>query len=519
MTLDVPGVTSTGVTEMVTDVAVCGTGAAGLAAALSAARHGAHVLLLERTPLVGGTTATSSGLVYAPGSTKMDERGVAEDLDSAVEYLAGVARSGFDRTRARVFVTSAREVIADLEQAGVPFRPTGLADFYPDKAGASVSRPIAPQPFAAAMLGEWQDRVRRSPYRALESGDTWTGGTALTGALLRACLNAGVEIWTQARAIGLRLADGEVRGVSVIRAGGRTEVHARGGVVLATGGYEYSRDLLDRFLPQIEGAWSSPANEGDGLVLAESAHAALGSMDSAQWYALVRIREENREGTPRFDDCAPARCLPGSMMMDQTGRRFVNEGTNFNDVGRAVADNPAKPAWLVIDSRFTQRYGERCFGDAGPGTARWTSADSPRDLANGLGIDPVVFEQTLRQFNADAANLVDTMFGRGSTAFDRSWGDSEQPGAAACLAPLATAPLHTTRVYAGLSGTSGGPRTDGSGRVLRQDGKPVPGLWAAGNAMASFLGDGCPGSGATLGPALVFGALAGHDAAARVRAA
>lgn len=502
-------------TDTITNVVVCGTGAAGLAAALSSARHGAQVLLLERTELVGGTTATSSGLIYAPGSTKMAEAGVTEDLDAALDYLAACARTGFDRERGRVFVTAARPVIADLESAGVRLRRTGLADFYPGETGASVSRPVALEPFTAAVLGEWEESVRRSPYRALESGGIWTGGTALVGALLRACLDAGVQVWTQARAQELLLTDGVVRGVRVTGANGDATVHARAGVVLATGGYEYSPSLLGRFLPQIEGAWSSPGNEGDGLRLAESAGAALGSMDSAQWYALVRIRDENREGTPRFDDSAPARCLPGSLMVDSTGARFVNEGANFHDVGRAVADNSSRPAWLVVDERFAQRYGPRCFGDAGPGSSGWVTAGSARDVASVLGIDTARFDETIKRFNDDAAAFTDTQFGRGSSAFDQSWGDSEQTGAAACLGPLATPPLHATRVYAGLSGTSGGPATDGSGRVLRPDGTPVPGLWAAGNAMASFLGDGCPGSGSTLGPALVFGTLAGQDAAAR----
>ncbi len=495
-----------------TDVVVCGSGAAGLAAALTAARAGARVVLLERTALVGGTTATSSGLVYAPGSAKMAEKGVEEDLDAAAGYIAAVAHQPADPERIRSFVEASADVIADLESAGVRFRATGLSDYYPQVAGASSSRAVALEPFPAADLGEWAPLVRRSPYRALEADGTWSGGTALIGYLLAACLRAGVEVRLKARAVAL-LRDGDaVTGVHGTDPQGEWDLPARRGVVLATGGYEYDRELLARFLPAVEGAWSCPGNEGDGLRLAEQAGAELASMGSAQWYPLLRIRDEDREGTPRFDDAAPARCLPGSIMVDGDGRRFVNEGANFHDVGRAVNENPARPAWLIVDGDFLAAYGQRCFGTAGPGTAAWVSAGSIAELAAGLELDAGELEQTVKQFNADATNHEDGAFGRGASDFDRGWGDSERAGAAACLAPLSAPPFAATRVYAGLSGTSGGPRTDGSARVLRPDGTAVPGLWAAGNAMASFLGDGCPGSGSTIGPGLVFGALAARDA-------
>ncbi|WP_170322502.1 FAD-dependent oxidoreductase [Acrocarpospora macrocephala] len=492
------------------DVVVLGSGAAGLAAALSASSSGARVTVLERTAFIGGTSATSTGLVYAPGSAKMKEKGVTEDLDAALDYLRAVAPQGLDEARAREFLQRAAEVIDFLESHAVPFRPTGLKDYNAGIPGASQSRAVAPESCDPATLGDRAGEIRRSPYRALDNGAEWSGGTALIGHLLRACLRAGVTVLTKARGTELVVESGEVTGVV---ADGVT-LTAPGGVILATGGFEYNRDLLDRYLPKVEAAWSSPENTGDGLRLAEAAGAKLAWTGAAQWYALLRLHDEDREGTPKYEDASSARCLPGSIIVDRHGRRFANEGANFHDFGRALAQADL-PAWLVIDQRFLDIYGPRCFGDRPPAKDRWFTAATPAELGELIGVD---LADTIARFNVDAAELHDSQFGRGSTEFDQSWGDGDNQGPAACLAPLTRPPLQATRVYAGLSGTNGGPLTDTSGRVLDGAERPIPGLFAVGNAAATFLGDGAPGSGSTLGPGLVYGYLAGRAAATRTRA-
>jgi len=230
----------------------------------------------------------------------------------------------------------------------------------------------------------------------------------------------------------------------------------------------------------------------------------------------LRLSDEVRESAPLFADAGPARNLPGSIIIDSQGRRFANESGPYQDFGRALGGRVPgrRPAWLVVDQAFLDAYRLACFGDRPLMPPHWLTASTPADLAVLAGIRPGVFEQTLRTFNEAAAVGKDPAFGRGEDELDQVWGDIEKEGAATCLAPLERGPFHATRIYAGCSGTTGGPRVDASGHVLNGRGTPVPGLYAAGNVTAQLFGDASPASGATLGPGLTFGYLAGRGAVA-----
>jgi 3-oxosteroid 1-dehydrogenase len=500
------------------DAIVVGSGAAGLSAALTTARAGLRTLILERTGAIGGTSAMSGGLVYAPGSRLAADAGHRLDRAGVEGYLEALARRPIDQPLLTAFLGAAPRMVDELLDSGVGLRLTGVVDYYRNVPGAVAGHVIAAQPFDPASLGDLAARIRRSPYRDSEAVP-WTAGMALIAHLVAACERAGVVIRTGCRVLRLETEDGAVAGVVTDSGDGETAV-AAGQVVLTSGGFEFSRELVSEWVGDtVEGAWSCPGNEGDGLAMARSAGARLSAMGEVQWYALLRLSDRRLEGAPMFDDASPARNLPGSIIVDSTGRRFANEGTLYQDFGRALAGRVPgrRPAWLIADEAFVETYRQACFGDRPLEPPHWLTAGTPAELAQLIGVPPDALVDTLERFNKPAADGLDPEFGRGEDAVDREWGDTSQDGARACLAPLERGPFHATRVYAGCSGTTGGPRIDAAARVIDTTGAPIPGLYAAGNITAQLFGDASPASGATLGPGMTFGYLAGCEAAASAR--
>ena len=500
------------------DAIVVGSGAAGLSAALTTARAGLRTIVLERTEAIGGTSAMSGGLVYAPGSRLARDVGYEPDRGDVAGYLEAVARRPIDHALLGAFLDAAPRMVEQLLDSGVALRLTGLADYYRNVPGAAAGHVIAAQPFDPASLGELAARIRRSPYRDSEA-PPWTAGMGLVSHLVAACVRAGVRIQTASRVTGLLLEDGAVAGVVTDSGNGSAAVLARH-VVLASGGYEFNRAFVQEWVGEtLEGAWSCPGNQGDGLAMATSAGAQLSAMGEVQWYALLRLSDEQLEGAPLFADASPARNLPGSIIIDSNGQRFANEGTLFQDFGRSLADHAPgrRPAWLVTDAAFVEAYRQACFGDRPLEPPHWLTASTPAELASLIGVAPEALVQALQRFNEPAAKGLDPEFGRGEDEVDREWGDTSKDGAHACLAPLERGPFHATRVYAGCSGTTGGPRIDAMARVIDTTGAPIPGLYAAGNITAQLFGDTAPASGSTLGPGMTFGYLAGCGAAAAAR--
>jgi 3-oxosteroid 1-dehydrogenase len=504
-------------------VVVVGSGAAGLAAALAAADAGADVVVLESAASVGGTTALSGGVVWAPGHPYRDDR---DDIADAMEYLDAVACGDADRSLLSTFVEDAGRVVGLLQES-TPLRWEVLQDWpdyhsefcggraggrsiwparltLPHDLGTRVQRPAEPG-VAPSPVGHEPDKemLFRGPAR----------GQALIGALLAGLEQRKVEVRTSVGAEALVYEDGEVQGVVT----GHERLHGR--VVLATGGFQHDPALRATFLPAAAVVpLGTRGCAGDGLRMAMGVGASLGNMTEGWWMPAIAVPGEELDGVQHYRPLHTERAQPGAILVDRAGQRFVDEAQNYGDVGRAMQrfdpstySFPAAPCWIVFDARYRARYpfGPLMPGDPDPTWLR--RADDLESLGEQLEIPAGALAASVGRFNDGARHGEDPDFGRGTRHYERWIGDLEAPDPT--LACISDPPFYAAEVHLGCLGTKGGPRTDSRARVVRLDGDPVAGLFAAGNAAASPFGIATPAGGCTIGPALVFGTRAGETAA------
>lgn len=519
-------------------VVVVGSGAAGLSAALAARAQGAEVTVLESTEYVGGTTALSGGVAWVPVN-HLEMAGEARDSrEQAREYLANMALGDADGELTERFIAQAGPAAQWLEEnSDLDWELLPYPDYHCEMPGGMT---VGGRSLSACLVTPRSDVAEllrpalswRAPVTHLEVvsntvdpdviaqrrlDGTVTMGQAMIAALLTSCIDQGINVRTRTRAVSLIEVDGEVTGLRAEGPNGSEVFDGR--AVLASGGFERDPALARAFLrvpaPAQTGA---PGAKGDGLKMAMSVGADLGSMSEAWWAPTIHIPGDEISGEPLYRLILNERSRPGSIMVDANGQRFVNESQNYNDVGRTMHTFDAGSysftrlqSWLVFDQRYRSSYMVGPVLPTDPDPDFFCRADTITELALQMDVDPEVLEETIEDFNAGARHGSDRDFHRGDTDYDRALGDpqAEHPN----LRPLEEGPFFAVRVHAGTLGTKGGPRTDGDGRVRHVNGGVIQGLYAAGNAAASFLGLAYPGAGGTLGPAITFGVLAGQAAA------
>jgi succinate dehydrogenase/fumarate reductase flavoprotein subunit len=554
------------------DVVVVGAGAGGLATAVTAAHQGLSVLVLERAEVCGGATAWSGGWMWAPGNPLAHADGVVEDVEEFRTYLRAALGDDYDAARTDAFLDAAPEMVRFFhDHTALKFVPgAAICDVYGDLPGAGTGhRSVAPAPVDGRALGsEVLALLRRQLYetsflgmgvmagpdlqaflsasrgnpRGLlhatrrvtrhvfdlvtrRRGMQLVNGTALIGRLLRAALDAGVNVQVRTPVTALiQDDDGRVTGVV---AGGK-RITATRGVVLAAGGFPQDvarRKALFPRTPTGAEHWSlAPETaDGAGTTLGESVGGRLRTdvASPAAWcpVSLVPYRSGRRGVFPHIMD----RAKPGSIGVLSTGRRFVNEANGYYDyVAAMIAAAPeGEPvhAWQIADARFVRRYP---LGMAKPRPVPlWPYLRSGylkrgrtlEELAEVCGIDAAALADTVATFNTGARRGVDLQFGRGSTPFNRYGGDPTV-GPNPTLAPLEKGPFYAVRVVPGSFGTFAGLATDARARVLDAAEAPIPGLYAVGNDQAGVMGGHYPAGGINIGPAMAFGYVAGRDLAA-----
>jgi succinate dehydrogenase/fumarate reductase flavoprotein subunit len=554
------------------DALVVGSGCAGLSAAVTAGHRGLNVLVVEKEPRFGGTTARSGGWLWIPGTSLARNWGIVENPEQARTYLRHEAGNSFDAARVDAFLTAGPEAVDFFtSKTAVSFdMPLTFPDYHAEAPGGSqggrsmVTRPFdghelgehlkdlgSPLPELTVfgmMLGSGKEIIhfmratksltsalyvaKRLSKHAIDvmrngRGMNLTNGNALAGRLAKSAFDLKIPLWLSSPVHELIIVDGAVRGAIVERNGRSIRVHAKRGVVLACGGFPHDVARRGAMFPHAPtgNEHYSPGptgNTGDGLRLAELAGGRVEDTlpNAAAWVPVsITTRKDGSKGVmPHFID----RAKPGVIAVTRDGARFANEGNSYHDFVQEMMKT-ARPgeeiaAFLLCDHRALRKYGLGCVPPFPMPlghhlrTGYLKRGATLAELAAQTGIDARGLEATVAEFNKTAAVGQDPAFGKGSRAYNRYQGDAlHSPNP--CIAPIKDGPFYAIKMVIGDLGTYAGIRTDANARALDAQGQPITGLYAAGNDMASIMGGNYPGAGITLGPALTFGYIAGKHIA------
>jgi 3-oxosteroid 1-dehydrogenase len=552
------------------DFLVVGSGAGGMTAAIRACDLGASVLVVEKAPVFGGSSAISGGVVWVPANHLMSRAGISDSREEGFRYLECVTAGSSSSKRLRAYVETAPRMLEYLdEHSRIRFQ---MMDDYPDyfaeqPGGKSGGRSCEPQEFDALELGEEFGRQNLHPreiyifgfmttlasegkplmrndaqgvrillreffryffnfkarWRRLPNTRLTLGG-ALVGRARVSLMDRGVPLWLNTRLEDLVVEQGRVVGAVVEREGELRRIGARTGVLLAAGGFECNAELRRQYQPAPIGSdWTAGtrSNVGDTIAIGERLEAAFDLMEDSWWCPVFRVPGEEKPRVLIFE-----RSLPGSIVVNSRGERFMNEAQPYNEAVKCVyASNSPEtssiPAYVIFDRRFRRKY---AVGPVFPGVMQpdWAlpkkregflrSDATLEGLARQIGIDPEGLSKTVQRFNGFARSGKDLDFGRGETAQDRYY-TVRAEGPNPNLAEIAKPPFYAAELWPGDLGTKGGLCTDEHARVLRESNDVIPGLYATGNCSAAVMGHTYPGAGGTLGPAMAFGFRAAEHAA------
>jgi succinate dehydrogenase/fumarate reductase flavoprotein subunit len=539
--------------ETPVDLLVVGAGGAGLAAAIAAAEAGATVRILEKSPLVGGTYAYSTGLIWVPNNRFIREAGLEDSVELAADHIRGLSGGRHDEDVLLAFLEKGPAAIDYLESLGVPFeRIPNHPDYYSSRHGGLLDGRYIGSPLfepATMLPSEWRDRLVASPYYtdlpvSWKEVQEWGGiatqarwdadeidrrnqrdarawGSATTGYLLAAALARGVEIQTGVAARRLVVEGGRVAGVKVESNGGASVHLARRAVILAAGGYEGSPELQRRWDPHpVAHRLGSPAVTGDATLMALEIGAAFDVIDGQLLTPTYQVQGETIGGEPLHRLMVREAAFPGGIVVNGAGRRFCDEAFN-RDLCHGMArfdvvtqSFPNHPGYFICDHQWKLDY------QLGPVRAgdfpQWLRpASSVEELAGRIGCRTQVLHDTLDRFNKHAQNGEDPDFDRGESPYDRNHGDPRiAPNP--CLRPLAP-PYYSVEVSLGSSGSNSGLSVDSFGRVRHVRGEVIPGLFAIGNTAANLVEGLWYNSGTANAKALVFGCISARSALTRAR--
>jgi len=542
------------------DFVIVGSGGGSMCAALVMRAAGKSVLVLEKTDLVGGTTAISGGVMWIPNNRFLAQAGIDDSPEQARAYLDAVVGDrddspGASPARRRTYIEQAPKMVDFLTEQGVQLRRVPVWPDYCAAPGEVPSgRTVVSELFDINQLGEWKTKLRpgflplpayleeamqlpdmkrswsskkvlfkviwRTLNTRLRGKHLTTAGQALQGQMLHTALQAGVEVRTECGVRELILENERVTGVVVEKDGSEQRIGARCGVLLNAGGFSRNQEMRDRYIPGTSAEWTltAPGDTGEMIEEAVRIGATLAQMDERVGNP-VAFPPGKTPAQPAVVHGDMAK--PYSILVDQSGQRYMRESQSYVEVSRAILERnkqvPAVPSWLVFDSRFLATYplAGDMRGKKKPKV--WYDeqflrcGDTLEELASACDIDPAALSATVQRFNEFVQRGRDEDFQRGDHVYDRWLGDSlHQPSET--LGSIEEGPFYAIQVYPGDVSTFGGLVTDESARVIREDGSVIPGLYATGTTTASVMGRGSPGAGASIGPALTWAYVAAKRA-------
>lgn len=555
------------------DFVIVGSGGGSMCAALVLRAAGKRVLILEKTGLVGGTTAISGGVMWIPANRFMKEAGIEDSAEQAMAYLDATVGDradmpGASRARRRAYVEQAARMIDFLVGQGVRLRRIPSWPDYYDAPGASVpGRTVVSELFDVRQLGEWKAKLRPGflplPANLDEAmqlplmkrswpakkvlarilgrviADKFTGrqrvtaGQALQAQMLQAALKAGVDIRLEATVRQLVVDNGRVMGVVVEQDGGERRISARLGVLINAGGFARNQRLLDRYIPGTSADWSSAIEADTGEMIEEGLRIGAATAQMAERIGMQIALPPGSHAMVVKAAMQNDVCKPHAIVVDQTGQRYARESSSHPEFSERMMERnrqaPAVPSWMVFDSQYLRKY---MLAGTMPGAKKpqsWTDenflrrGDTLEALAAACGIDGAKLRETVTRFNGFVRQGRDEDFQRGDSAYDRWVGDPLH-APSNTLGTIEEGPFYAVALYPGDVGTFGGLLTDEHARVLRADGSAIPGLYATGASTASVMGGVEPGAGGSIGPAFTWAYVAarhalGADGSAADRAA
>ena len=543
------------------DFVVVGSGGGSMCAGLVMRKAGKSVLVLEKTDLLGGSTAKAGGVMWIPNNRFMAPAGVQDSFEKASAYLDAVVGDdeadapGATRQRRNAYLSEAPAMLDFLVKEGLQFgRNPYWPDYYDERAGSSEpGRTVSAKLFNINELGDLKHKLRPNMFQmaapisdaislplikvswkskiqaakvvwrtvtAKLTGKHWvTAGAALQGRMLQQAIKAGVELRTHSPVKELILEDGRVTGVVTEKDGKPWRVGARLGVLLNAGGFAHNQAMRDQYIPHTRTEWThaAPGDTGD-------MHQEL--MRIGAWMAQMEEMVGNQMTLPPGAiEAAPAQgelAKPHAIMVDQSGQRYMNEGGSYMLFCQAMLERhkivPAVPSWMIIDSQFMRDY---MLSGTMPGSKKppeWFTSGFLRkgatieELAKACELDPAELKNTVERYNGFARKGVDEDFRRGASAYDRFLGDyTHKPNAT--LGTIEKGPFFAVQIVPGDVGTFGGAVCDARARVLRKDGSVIDGLYATGTTTAAVMGRTYPGAGCSIGPSFTWGFVAAKHAA------
>ena len=467
-----------------TDVLIVGGGGAGISAAIDAADAGAKVIVLEAASDAGGSTALAGGLIYMGGGTPTQKAcGFDDDIEEMYKYLLQASGPNADIEKVRLYCDRTLEHYDWLTRQGIVFKP----EYYPEK------HTNTPNEAALMITGNedaWPDNTHAKPaprgHKPQIKGDH--GGIPLMKNLLRSARAKGVDIICDARALNV-IKDGEM----VVGVAARIDMQvryfkARGGVVLTSGGFIMNREMVADYAPRLaRGNYpnGNPNDTGDGIRMGLDAGGVGVNMD------------EGFICTPFY----PPKQFVESIIVDETGNRFINEDVYHGRLGSAILDRPEGRYYLIIDSRHFEILSRPPMGGypvAGTG-------ESIEELEQELNLPQGALINTLTAYNQCAKNAKDPTHHKSPKYLT----PLDQPPYAAFDLTVGNGAIFATMTFGGLD-------TLPTGEVITAEKQCVPGLYAAGRNSAGLprCAEGYA-SGMSIGDATFFGRLAGLSAAQR----
>ncbi len=542
------------------DFVVVGSGGGSMCSGLVMRQAGKSVVVLEKTDLLGGSTARAGGVMWIPNNRFMKRDGVEDSFEKAASYLDSVVGDredtpGATRERRHAYLREAPEMLEFLIGKGIQFnRAPYWPDYYTNAPGASENgRTVLADLFDINQLGEWKGKLRpnkfqmaapiveamslplirvswKARWQALKvvwrtilaklTGKHWvTAGAALQSRMLQAAVREGVDLRLHSPVREVIVEGNRCLGVVTEKDGKPWRIGANLGVLLNAGGFAHNQEMRDEYIPHTRKEWTHAAPGDTGDMHKEMIR--IGA-----WMAQMNEFVGNQMALPPTDpDPAGMQtqiCKPHAFLVDQTGLRYMNEGGSYMLFCQGQLKRhetvPAVPSWVIFDSQYTRRY---MVCETMPGSAKpkvWYESkfllkgDTLEELARACNIPPENLKATTEKFNQFARNGKDEEFGRGDSAYDRFLGDYTH-GPNDTLGTVEEGPFYAVQIVPGDVGTYGGVVCNSNAQVLKPDRTVIDGLYATGTTTAGVMGRAYPGAGCSIGPSFTWGFVAAKHAA------